>query len=108
MTVASSSATADSTVTVASSSLPSTVMAAPIIEVESSDNAHEVNSSLTSSHEVETIEGLELRAQALEAAQAAAEARLRVAEARSSRATTRTHSLLSSRAPSVTSPNPVF
>ena len=82
-----SSATAESTVTVASSSLPSTVMAAPIIEVESSYNAQEVNSSSTSSHEIETIELLELRAQAGEAAQPAIEARLRLAEAHSSQAT---------------------
>ena len=100
MTIASSATPPESAVTVASSSVPSTVLAAPIVEIESADNIYEVASATTSTSS-EAIEVLELRAQAAEAAQAAAEARLRLAEARSSRSTSRAVSTVASRAPSV-------
>ena len=77
-------------------------MAAPIVEVESSDNnVFEIASSHAStSTSNEEMELLELRAKAAEAASAAADARLRLAEARSSRASSIVTSNVTSGCPS--------
>ena len=89
--------------TITSSSAPSTVYVAPVLEVSGSEPVEVSSATSGSSGSVSdhNLEILQPQAEAAEAAQRAVEARLRLAEARSSQATPRALSIAPSTAPSV-------